>query len=224
MAKASIVRGVTSKRALVDDRAGMRGTAMASDLIVGPLDSDVQDRVRRICKRIGLRNWSPTIGPVGLYRRMIAHRAKPITERVIISVLNNASLDAFNTFSAGLEGLSGLDAIEKTAFRNLPWWLASFWLPVEFDPPKEPVSDQDGPIFVGSSIRLLNELVRIKEMSPLEVGTLPPTYSDMRNDYRRWFSTPYELSEDDTIKWVWNALRDGAQISIERQFPMMLAP
>jgi hypothetical protein len=148
---------------------------MASDLIVGPLDSDVQDHVRRICKRIGLRKWSPTIGPVGFYRRMITHRAQPITERVIISLLNNASLDAFNTFSAGLEGLSELDAIEKTAFRNLPWWLDSFWLPVEFDPPKEPVSDKDGPIFVGSSIRLLNELVRIKQMSPLEVGTFPPT-------------------------------------------------
>jgi hypothetical protein len=195
---------------------------MASDLTIGPLDSDIQGHVRRICKRIGLRNWSSTGNPLSFYRRMITRGVRP--ESVMISVLNNASLDAFNTFAAVLEGLSGPDAIELTTFRNLPWWLDSFWLPVDFDPPKEPASDKDGPTFVGSSIRLLNELVRIKEMSPLDVGTLPPTYSDMRNDYRRWFSTPCELSEDDTIRWVWNALRDGARISIERQFPMMLAP
>jgi hypothetical protein len=61
-------------------------------------------------------------------------------------------------------------------------------------------------------------------MSLLDVSTTPPTYDDMRNDYRSWFSISHRLSEDDAIRWVWNALRDGAQISIERQFPMMLAP
>jgi hypothetical protein len=99
-----------------------------------------------------------------------------------------------------------------------------FWLPIEFDPPKELASDQGDPTFVGSSIRLLNELTKIKEMSLLDVSTTPPTYDDMRNDYRSWFSISHRLSEDDAIRWVWNALRDGAQISIERQFPMMLAP
>ncbi len=99
-----------------------------------------------------------------------------------------------------------------------------FWLPVEFDPPEKPASGPYGPTFIGSSIRLLDELAKIQEILPLNVATLPPTYSEMRNDYRRWFSTPGELSEDDTIRWIWNALRDGAQISIESKFPMMLAP
>jgi hypothetical protein len=61
----------------------------------------------------------------------------------MISVLNNASLDAFTIFAAGLEGLSGLDAMDNTEFRNLPWWLESYWLPIEFDPPKELASDKD---------------------------------------------------------------------------------
>jgi hypothetical protein len=196
---------------------------MASDLIVGPLDSDIQSHVLKICERIGLRNWFPTSSPVGAFSRM-TRGAQPVAESVMISVINNASLNAFNTFAAGLEGIAGLDAIDKTAFRNLPRWLDSFWLPVEFDAPKELASDKDGPTFVGSSIRLLIELAKIQDMSPLGVSALPPTYSGMRNDYRSWFATSYDLSEDDTIRWVWNALRDGAQISIARQFPMMLAP
>jgi hypothetical protein len=112
---------------------------MASDLIIGPLDSDFQDHVLRICQRLGL-------------------------------------------------------------------------------------SDEGNPTFVGSCIRLLNELAKIKEMSPLDVSTTPPTYGDMRNDYRGWFSMSDSPSEDDTIRWVWNALRDGAQISIARRSPMILAP
>ena len=194
---------------------------MAADLIVGPLDSDIEDRVLRIWRRLGLRNWPPTDG---LNPRMTTSGAQRMTENVMISVLNNASLDAFNTFAAGLEGFSEHDGMTKTALRNLPWWLLSFWLPIEFDPPKELASDQGDPTFVGSSIRLLNELTKIKEMSILDVSTTPPTYDDMRNDYRSWFSISHRLSEDDAIRWVWNALRDGAQISIERQFPMMLAP
>jgi hypothetical protein len=197
---------------------------MAADLIIGPLDSDVQDHVFRICERIGLRDWPPPGSAAGRSPRVTTSGAQRVTESVMISVLNDASLNAFNTFAAGLEGLSGHDAITKTALRNLPWWLQSFWLPVEFDPPKELVSDKDDPTFVGSSIRLLNELAKIKEMSPFDVSATPPTYGDMRNDYRSWFSISHDLSEDDTIRWVWNALRDGAQISIERQFPMMLAP
>jgi hypothetical protein len=98
---------------------------------------------------------------------MTASGARRMTESVMISVLNNASLDAFNTFAAGLEGFSEHDAMTKTALRNLPWWLQSFWLPIEFDPPKELASDKDDPTFVGSSIRLLNKLTKIKEMSSL---------------------------------------------------------
>ena len=197
---------------------------MAADLIVGPLDSDIEDRVLRICRRLGLRNWPPTGSPIGLNPRMTTSGAQRMTENVMISVLNNASLDAFNTFAAGLEGFSEHDAMTKTALRNLPWWLQSFWLPIEFDPPKELASDQGDPTFVGSSIRLLNELTKIKEMSLLDVSTTPPTYDDMRNDYRSWFSISHGLSEDDAIRWVWNALRGGRQILIERQFPIMLSP
>jgi hypothetical protein len=197
---------------------------MAADLIIGPLDSDIEDHVLRICQRLGLRNWPPTDSPINLDSRMTASGARRMTKSVMISVLNNASLDAFNTFAAGLEGFSEHDEMTKTALRNLPWWLQSFWLPIEFDPPKELASDKDDPTFVGSSIRLLNKLTKIKEMSLLDVSTTPPTYDDMRNDYRSWFSISHRLSEDDAIRWVWNALRDGAQISIERQFPMMLAP
>jgi hypothetical protein len=171
---------------------------MAADLIVGPLDSDIEDRVLRIWRRLGLRNWPPTDSPIGLNPRMTTSSAQHMTENVMISVLNNASLDAFNTFAAGLEVFLEHDAMTKTALRNLPWWLQFFWLPIEFDPPKELDSDQGDPTFVGSSIRLLNELTKI-EMSLLDVSTTPPTYDDMRNDYRSWFSISHRRSEDDAI-------------------------
>jgi len=112
----------------------------------------------------------------------------------------------------------------KTAFRNLPWWLRTIWLPIEFDPPKNLASDESDPTFVGSSVCLLDELAKIKEKSPIKIAATPPGYTDMRNDYRSWFFTSRQLSEDDTIRWVWNALCDGAQISIEKRCPMILAP
>ena len=140
---------------------------MASDLIIGPLDSDFQDHVLRICQRLGLRGWPSTGSPIDLNRRITGSGPQRTVESAMISVLNDASLDAFNTFAAGLEGFSVNDAITKTALRNLPWWLQSVWLPIEFDPPKELASDEGDPTFVRSSIRLLNDLAKIKEMSPL---------------------------------------------------------
>lgn len=165
---------------------------MASDLIIGPLDSDFQDHVLRICQRLGLRGWPSTGSPIDLNRRITGSGPQRTVESAMISVLNDAT---FNTFAAGLEGFSGNDAITKTALRNLPWWLQSVWLPIEFDPPKELASDEGNPTFVGSCIRLLNELAKIKEMSPLDVSTTPPTYGDMRNDYRGWFSMSDSLSK-----------------------------
>jgi hypothetical protein len=50
------------------------------------------------------------------------------------SAINVASLDLFNSYAAQLEGFTDTYAMDKTTYHNLPWWLQSVWLPIEFDP------------------------------------------------------------------------------------------
>jgi hypothetical protein len=179
---------------------------VAADLIVGPLDTDVSKYVAGICKKHRL------LLPAGAY-------AGDHADNTFISMLNDASFDLFNNFAAGLEGFRGPDAMEKTTFRSLPWWLESFWLPLDFAPP----ITIDG-AFVGSTFRLLGDLERIRALASIDLAAAPPGYRDMRKDYRAWFnSESAQLSEDETLRWVWNALNDGAKISIDRKVPIMLA-
>jgi len=151
---------------------------------------------------------------------------EPAGKDTMISVLRVSAIDFFIHYAAGLEGLSEADAMQKTAFRNLPWWLLSVWLPIAFDSPRELAPVQDEPMFVGSSVRLLSELATIKDMSTMDVAATPRGYADMRNDYRTWFRATDNdpLSDDDVIRWLWTAFREGAEISIANQVPMILAP
>jgi hypothetical protein len=178
---------------------------MSSDLIIGSLDSDIWEHLARICKRNGMA--------------MPAAYAGDADDRLPISLFNLASICLFNDYAAGLEGFHGPDAMTKTTFRNLPWWMEAFWLPLDFDPP---IVENH---FIGSSVRLLQELAKIRNMSAIDLAALPPGYMDMRTDYTTWFKRENErLSDDDVIRWVWNALHEGARISIEQNMPVMLAP
>jgi hypothetical protein len=190
---------------------------MASDLAIRPLDPELEKQVGRICRRIGLEGWP------------IADASPAAASDVtFISLLNDASFALFNDYAAGLEGLSGPDAMTKTSFRNLPWWLQSVWLPIEFEPPSELASDEGDPTFLGSSVGLARELAKIKSMSSLELDAIPTSYAEMRKDYRSWVRSNdnhYDaLSEEETIRWIWNALSDAAQMSIERGMPIALYP
>jgi len=182
---------------------------MAADLILGSFDAETWGHVAEICRRHGLALPSVYSGKAD--------------EGWFISLLNDASFGFFNAYAAGLEGHYGPDAMEKTAFRNLPWWLESFWLPMDM---ASPIVDEG--VFIGSSIRLLNELAEIRRISKIDIAKIPPHYADMRKDYGNWFGRTADrddrLSEDDTLRWVWNALHESAQISIKRKVPMMLAP
>jgi hypothetical protein len=186
---------------------------MAADLIIGAPDEELQEQIAELCRRFDLKGWTPLDGP------------QPHSEETMISIFNLASLCIFTDYIAGLEGHTALDAIAKTKFRNLPWWLDSMWLPLDFYPPKEPVLGKIDSPFVGSSVRVLEELATIREMSTIDVAQIPPAYFDMRNDYTSWFSRPgILLSDEDAIRWIWNALRESAQISVEKRVPMLLAP
>jgi hypothetical protein len=84
---------------------------------------------------------------------------------ITISGINVAALDLFKSYAAQLEGFTGPDATDKTTYRNLPWWLQSVWLPIEFDPPKDLASDEGDPLFGGSCVQLLSELAEIASLS-----------------------------------------------------------
>src|SRR5678816_2332975 len=69
-----------------------------------------------------------------------------------IQIFNLASVVLFTDHVAKLEGFADSGAaLECTKFLHLPWWQTSVWLPVAFDPPKDPVIDLGGwPAFLGS--------------------------------------------------------------------------
>jgi hypothetical protein len=190
---------------------------MASDLAIGPLEPEIEKHVERICRRIGLKGWpSPDAPPA------------PTSDITLISLLNDASFALFNDYAAGLEGLSGSEAMMKTSFRNLPWWLQSVWPPIEFEPPSDLASDEGDPTFLGSSVGLACELAKIKSMSSLDLNAIPSSYVEMRKNYRSWFRATDEhhdaLSEEEIIRWIWNALSEAAQMSIERRMSIALYP
>ena len=197
---------------------------MSADLVVGELDASLEEHVRRIAKLISLEGYALLAGrPAGIVGSPSRIESAGF---ISISVINAASLDLFNSYAARLEGFTGADAIDKTTYRNLPWWIQSVWLPIEFDPPKDLASDADDPLFVGSCVKLLSELAEIRNKSDLELGTVSDSYHVMRSDYGTWFRGAVDrddvLSESDTIRWIWRSLHDGAEISKQKRVPMAL--
>lgn len=143
-------------------------------------------------------------------------------ERVAeISLLNLASVCSFLDYVAGSEGFrdSG-EGMEGTRFRNLPWWEESVWLPVAIDPPPEP-HDPSEPLFVGSSPGLLAELASIRTMSRLDLGAIPDGYLEMRNDFKAFSRSSFELAgRDAVIRRVWRGLNDAAEIAVRNAAPL----
>jgi hypothetical protein len=198
---------------------------MSADLVLGELDEWLERHVSRIAKRVGLKGYPSSNDFVGLAGVVGSRSRIEPAESITISVINAASLDLFNSYAARLEGLTGADAMDKTTYRNLPWWLQSVWLPIEFEPPKDIASDEGDPLFVGSSVRLLSELAEIQDKSNLELGTVPNEYHVMCADYGTWLRSADghdALSENDTIRWIWRSLSDGAEISKQKRVPMTL--
>jgi hypothetical protein len=179
---------------------------MSSDLIIRPLDADIWQDLAEVCKSHGVDLPAALSGEAD--------------GDLLISILDLASIEAFNAYAAGLEGLQGLDAMTKTSFRNLPWWLESFWVPMEFSAPVV-----ENGLFIGSSIRLLEELARIRAISAIDIAASPPGYKEMRAGCSNWFDRSDEpFSDDHVLQWIWNALHESAQISIEQNMPIILAP
>jgi hypothetical protein len=147
-----------------------------------------------------------------------------------ISCLNGATVVEFLRHAVRLEGYAdenaGLaaGADGKLKWKNLPWWDNSLWLPREFGNPGG--LDDVPTFFIGSCQGLVAELDELKRISALRLGEVPTAYSDMRKDFLQFVRSDRELdlSAEDGIRWVWRALREGAELAIAQDAALWAGP
>jgi hypothetical protein len=148
---------------------------------------------------------------------------------VTISCLNGASVVLFLRHVVRCEGYSdefaGLTAGEngESQYKNMPWWDNSVWLPAEISPGN---LEDDPTVFIGSCAALLGELRKLQEVSQLQLGVAPEGFEEMRADIRKIYrSQPtFQLNDEDCVRWIWLALRDGAEMAIRQNTLLWPAP
>jgi len=197
---------------------GVRELNVSKDLIIGSTGiADVAESVGRFLSRRGIEG------------DLNAWLATPdvVTE---LCFLNGASVMMLLRHALELEGWTnereGCAAGEdgRVKARNLPWWDDSIWLPLEFDKPG--TLEDRSTFFVGSCQQLIVELEEMRHTSSLRLGEVVPEYTDMRTDFLNFVrSNPdLALSDDDTIRWMWRALRDGAELAISQNTVLWACP
>jgi hypothetical protein len=147
-----------------------------------------------------------------------------------ISCLNGATVMEFLRHAVQLEGYTdewagfAAGTNGKLAGKNFPWWDNSLWLPLEFNDPGG--LDDDPTFFIGSCQCLIAELDELKRTSPLQLGEVTAEYSDMRADFLKFVhsKTELDLSGEDCVRWIWRALRDGAELAIAQNTALWAGP
>ena len=142
----------------------------------------------------------------------------------VIDNLNLASICLFTDHVKDLEGLPHTqEGMDRSKFKTLPGWMYCVWLPIEFNPPKEPPTDASGfPVFVGGCQGLLADLEKVKKMSKWNLGTIPAGYETMRKDMKAFYKIPnFRVEGNEAIaQWIWRALFDAATVGIEKSVPV----
>jgi hypothetical protein len=197
----------------------MWGQAMGKDLIVGPADlSWLEEAIAAHLTGLGVKH--------DLEKWLAAEH------ETWICLLNNASVVEFLRHVVRCEGFSdertGLRAGENgtSKYRNMPWWDGSVWLPMELEPR---TLEADAPFFVGSCTALLRELRDLQDMSQMKLGSAPEGYEEMRADIRKFYRSihsgdTFKLTETDCVRWIWLALRDGAESAIKENTVLYAGP
>jgi hypothetical protein len=190
---------------------------MAKDLIVGSAGLEgLEDPLRAHFAGRGVKN--------DLREWLVAEE-----NSATISCLNGASVVAFLRHVVRCEGHSdefaGLTAREngESQYKNMPWWDNSVWLPAEISPGN---LEDDPTVFIGSCVALLGELRKLQEVSQLQLGIAPEGYEKMRADIRQFYrsETAFQLDDEDCVRWIWLALRDGAELAIRQNTLLWAAP
>jgi hypothetical protein len=191
---------------------------MAKDLIVGSaglqgVESSIAGFLSSRGLEVGLATWLEAPDTIAT-----------------ISCLNGAAVMEFLRHAAQSEGYADEDAgLAEGAFgrlkaKNLPWWDNSLWLPLRFD--DSGALDDDPTFFVGSCQKLIVELDELKRTSPLQLGDVVFEYSEMRADFVKFVrsNTELDLRTEERIRWIWRALRDGAELAIAQSAALWAGP
>jgi hypothetical protein len=178
-----------------------------------------------------------------LEKTIATHRSAPIKHdlekwlgaehgETTICCLNGASVWVFLRHVIRCEGYSDANAgftagqNGTSKYSNMPWWDNAVWLPIEL----EPVTLEPGdPIFVGSSTSPLRELRDLQNVSPIELGSAPEGYEEMRADWRKFYRSVHSggaarLTDVDCLRWIWVTLRDGADLAIKENTVLYAGP
>jgi hypothetical protein len=83
----------------------------------------------------------------------------------------------------------------------------------------------DPATFVGSCPALLKELETIRHLSTLDLDPVPQGYEEMRKDFATFCGeVDLKLDDADTVRWIWHALYDGAQIAMDTKSILWAGP
>lgn len=141
-----------------------------------------------------------------------------------LCIFNLASVALFLEHTAHLEGLpSSEEAISRSRWTNLPYWIESVWLPIGGQPKAKVQNVEGTPTFLGSTSGLLADLAEINALSPMKLESIPPHYDMMRRDLAEFFSSQDigTIDEPDVLRWLWRALFDAATLADQHQVPVI---
>jgi hypothetical protein len=182
-----------------------------ANLSIGRLPAVFEKAASEACAQLGILGTAPW-GTFG---------GQPTN----ISIFNLASVVLFTDHIVELGGFADSQAaMESARFPHISWWQTSIWLPVDFQPPKQPPIDLGGwPVFLGSCQGLLADLAEVQKLSDMSLGTIPDGYAQMRAHSKGWILPGFELNDDRAvIQWVWKGLHDGAELASRTGAALML--
>lgn len=141
----------------------------------------------------------------------------------VIDPLNIASIAFFLEHTSKLEGFEDSnEAIDRSRWRNLPYWTDSIWLPLEIPNVVPEVVNLEGmPTLLGTTNGLLSDLAEVKALSTADLGTRPPFFDMMVNDPKAFGEVEdFSLDEKTTLQWVWLAFFTAAEMATQRNSPL----
>lgn len=143
-------------------------------------------------------------------------------ESAAFSLLNLATVCVFTDHVAQVMGQTQESLMNHETLGNLPWWMDSVWVPVDFSLHRAFEEDADGPFFLGSVSRLLVALGEVKKRSTIALDRKPPSYSAVREDPCGFAKDFQGLKDDEEcIQWVWNGLYEAATLAETQQMPLL---
>lgn len=135
-----------------------------------------------------------------------------------VETFNDASGVLFLNYTADLEGLKNSDGVGTgSRWKNLPYWLASIWLPLNGDAIDPVVDDTTGePVLIATATGLIRDLDEIAQMSKLRLGEEPQLFRLMLDEPKSFYSQTADktFSDEEAIQWLWYAYRWAARAAL----------